>query len=385
MTDIQLKVDQLTASQKARLLIFLGLAEKPKRKARGKNKTQVAQIIEATRHVVALRGCLDLVKQVHFCNGQVMATDLAAYLTLPIDTGVTGSVWFTTLRGYKKGNVTTAEVTGMVLDTGGIVPLAELDPETLPLIPAIEDPVWQGKLTREDIDMLAVIAPVAATDLDRPILTALYLEVNDDSLKVTAADGYELFHRDMLVTSLGGGGETTFLLPARYTRAMQDIGKEGLEVVIGSTADEYQYIKFTAPNGTTLVIRGEAGRYVDYTAVIPSEANAQWTGNIPTEFILDIAKTLPQTSPEDHPWYAVKVTADGETLTVEHGTGQQWQATSPGSTGQVYTTVNWTYMGKVAKAAEVDSLTMTIQEKGRAIKLSAPNCLGVVMPMKVDR
>ena len=47
--------------------------------------------------------------------------------------------------------------------------------------------------------------------------------------------------------------------------------------------------------------------------------------------------------------------------------------------------VNWTYMGKVAKAAEVDSLTMTIQEKGRAIKLSAPNCLGVVMPMKVDR
>jgi len=47
--------------------------------------------------------------------------------------------------------------------------------------------------------------------------------------------------------------------------------------------------------------------------------------------------------------------------------------------------VNWTYMGKVAKAAEVDSLTMTIQEKGLAIKLAAPNWFGIVMPMHVEQ
>ncbi len=106
----------------------------------------------------------------------------------------------------------------------------------------------------------------AATEMNRPILTGVYVKLEDTTLTMAAADGYRLAVRTSEMAN-SFDEKQDMVIPARTMNEVARICGDDMEVGV-CLPKERNAITFTAPN---VVITSQAldGRFPDFAAIIP--------------------------------------------------------------------------------------------------------------------
>lgn len=122
----------------------------------------------------------------------------------------------------------------------------------------------EGKVLREMINQTAF---AAAKDDNRPVLTGVYTEVQDDVITMAAADGYRLAVRYAKLER-PVSEKATVIIPARaLLEIARVIDEDDMEVGI-ALPDRRDIVTFLLPN-LTVSAQVVEGRFPDFSAIIP--------------------------------------------------------------------------------------------------------------------
>lgn len=123
-----------------------------------------------------------------------------------------------------------------------------------------------GKVLREMVNQTAF---AAAKDDNRPVLTAVYTELDGDNITMAAADGYRLAVRTAKLER-PVSEKVTMTIPAKALMEVARVIDEGDEEVGICLPDRRDLVTFLLPN-LTISSQLVEGRFPDFSAIIPRQ------------------------------------------------------------------------------------------------------------------
>jgi len=135
--------------------------------------------------------------------------------------------------------------------------------------PKVGEPDLEGAVEVDGkafVDAVGQVAVAASTDDARPILTGVYFEQDEGSLRLVATDSYRLAVRDVPAVKAPLSG----LVPVRALRDMgRTIGAPSLEIAIGA-----REASFASERGT-VTARLVEGTFPNYRQLIPEQYSSR--------------------------------------------------------------------------------------------------------------
>ena len=146
------------------------------------------------------------------------------------------------------------------------------DAEEFPALPEInseEDLVIPSDIFRESV---SIIAPVASSDITRPILTGVYLHTSDGELIMAATDGYRLAENKILKTKV----DVDAIIPASTLNEVSRLITDNDKEVIIKINDEQVSFQIGDVN---LISRLIDGKFINYQQLIPDKTDFSVSAN----------------------------------------------------------------------------------------------------------
>jgi len=137
------------------------------------------------------------------------------------------------------------------------------------------------------LDTIDMVAFAASTNESRPVLTGVFVNLVEQKLKMTAADGFRL--SEYKRTIAGGNGEHQLLIPAKALGELVRISKKFPEDAIEMTAGEDRLIFSVGATMLTCSLLG--GTFPEAGKIIPDVANTTTTMTVDRAAFLNAVKT----------------------------------------------------------------------------------------------
>jgi len=241
----------------------------------------LADALATVRPAVGVRSSLPVLSHVLLSTGEsgltVSATDLQIYIehvlpvaeiTQPGAITVPARLLSDFVRGLPS-EVMHLTVHGQTLhiECGAFeANIKGLAAEEFPLIP---EPAGLGYITLDaDVfaSMVDSVAPAAAKDQTRPILTGVLVTIGEDTIRMDAADGYRLHHcvepsDSDIVHPLSA------IVPTGALRQIAKCARESVDLALDNVR------LFARSDGTRIVAQVIEGEYPDMSTVIPTDQN----------------------------------------------------------------------------------------------------------------
>jgi len=266
--------------------------------------------------------------------------------------------------------------------------------EEFPLIPVAElgtAPAFKGE---DFIAALKAVIPAAATDEARPILTGVYIKMDDEGeLTLESADGFRLHHK-VLHTHVHGQ-HFSVVVPARAlavvvkkfiggdTTILMDIPKNSGQVIF-------------AQGETQIVSQLIEGSFPDLNAVIPKshtvELKLPKTGLIKSLEAADVmareaahtVRIKPVLGTDTEPGHLEIVATSAETGDF-HDSDLAVYITRSTEDKPFEFAVNGDYMAEMLKCSPDEQAVIELSSQTAPIKLTATDFVAVCMPMHLGR
>jgi len=259
-----------------------------------------------------------------------------------------------------------------------------IDPADFPPVPSGVDG-RKVKVDQADLkDAIEQTVIAASSDEGRPVLTGVYVHLNEGKATFAATDGHRLAVKTLAVQAEPGEGET-IVIPARALSELSRIlktGDDGVEVTVGAQKNQV----FFKTRDVELMSRLIEGTYPNYQQVIPKESakkavieRAAMEGALRRVAVLSKDKTN-----------AVKLMLQAGTLTLHTSNPDLGEATEEVPAqyrGESLTTgFNARYILDALAVMDGESVTMEINTPLSPCLMKSdgdPGFLCVVMPMKI--
>lgn len=140
------------------------------------------------------------------------------------------------------------------------------DSDEFPALPEVENSdelIIPSDIFRESVSS---VAPVASSDITRPILTGVYLHSSDGELIMAATDGYRLAERKLLKTKL----DINAIIPSSTLNEVSRLITDGDKNITIKISDEQISFQIGDVN---LISRLIDGKFIAYQQLIPSNTD----------------------------------------------------------------------------------------------------------------
>lgn len=221
-----------------------------------------------------------------------------------------------------------------------------------------------------------------AKDESRAVLTGLYLEVDENSAKVTTLDGYRLSHCSIPSAKLNGGAKG--IIPGRTCSLLSKISHAG-------ATDEDIHIQIQNGNITascagftlrSILINGE---YVDYSRTIPKESKV--VARVKKDDLLQaLGRAAVYTSAATNK-YLVKLNFSGNSLNISAKApfGETSDEVDAEINGEdVMIAFNASYLTETVKAVNGEYVNFSIQSSVSPLKVTdgETDKIEIILPVR---
>lgn len=185
-------------------------------------------------------------------------------------------------------SISTSGNTLIIESTGSHTDMKGISSEEFPLVPKLKDPV-QFKMPTEGLQhAIDMVVFAASTNISRPILTGVYVQIEGTKVKLAATDSYRLAEKTLHLKQ-DSGVDLSFVLPSRTAAELSRI--------LGASSEEGQMLEISLSKGQVLFKLGAfemisrliEGNYPDYEKILPKESKMIADLNT-EEFILGLKK-----------------------------------------------------------------------------------------------
>jgi DNA polymerase-3 subunit beta len=243
---------------------------------------------------VPKRATLPVLQYVRLGDGKATATDLEVEVRLdlaeadeavllPLKSAL-GFLRFT--PGHQVARITATDKRVAIAVGGMETALESADPQDFPPLPQ-DGGESEGVLDGDAlVRALTLVAPYAAAEQDRPVLTGIYLATGEE-LEAVAADGFRMAWERLP----GRLSEPPMIIPARAVRLLEPLWKHGAQPTVGGAAGvvtvavarrlirldwgaERLRLRFGA---VCMVIKLIQGTFPNYRQLIPSQTASSLT------------------------------------------------------------------------------------------------------------
>ena len=144
-----------------------------------------------------------------------------------------------------------------------------VDPEQFPALPGLDGDscVINAGALRAALNKTVF---AAATDMSHPALTAVFFEIQGDTMTLAASDGFRISQVQVALAA-PATSDLSFLIPAEMLRELQRLAWDDEETVTLTINDLRTQVGFYLGD-TKVIARLMDGKFPDYRRIIPTES-----------------------------------------------------------------------------------------------------------------
>ncbi|MFA5792794.1 MAG: DNA polymerase III subunit beta [Candidatus Gracilibacteria bacterium] len=271
----------------------------------------------------------------------------------------------------------------LVQSKGSNTKIKGISSEEFPILPKLDTPDIFKFPVKQMLEAFEQVSFSASTNISRPVLTGVYLQIKGNTIKIAGTDSYRLSEKTVTLEK-DNGLDLSFIVPSKTIQELEKILSATSDTEFEARVSKGQ-IMFKV-DGVELMSRLIEGNFPDYDKILPKESKTKVVV-VKDEFILGLKKVSIIVR-ENNNNVKLKVQKDGLTITSdETQVGQGLSDISAKVDGEnVETSLNAQYLLDVLGHLKCDTVNLGLNDDLSPVMVtpaSGGDYLHIIMPLKV--